>query len=227
MKKIGVILILLIFLVGCEYFTAEPAEDPSSLTDAELQHVIDDTNNEKKGIVGNAFGYKFSRSYKIDSYTLFRYQALEELYERRNYGFIMEICNNDLDDNSDGLIDCNDVSKCYAPNTAPNNVCSGESSKVLLNGYFLGNIHSDLRKSIQGEVYQDGSDACKRTLSKNCELIEVYGKGTWKKTELVGCSSSLESFPDLTTTNYRAVCGGPKVGSIGRTSIKTVEGFGR
>lgn len=203
----AIFLLLVMFLVAC---TPTQDYDVEQLSNEDLEKIASDHAEEQKNTVGEAWGYNFDSYYRVPSYQVYRWQAIDELYSRNGFTFSVEICNNNVDDTNNGKIDCADIKTCYSPTNAPKNVCVGDSDKVLLNGFSLGTIHSDSIKSINDIIYTSGEDACQRTLSSSCKHLEKLSNNQWQQVFQNKCNDNINSLSDVSTTNYRAVCGGGK-----------------
>ncbi len=121
------------------------------------------------------------------------------------------VCNDNLDNDKDGLVDCNDVVDCYSHALAPSNVCSGLSTAILIRGDLpLGSANGDVIKAdVAGVKYASGDVAC-QSIGKSCLSIEKFYVNSWVSTS-IKCISSLSDTSALVysdvTGEYRAKCG--------------------
>ncbi|MBT5338796.1 hypothetical protein HN858_00670 [Candidatus Falkowbacteria bacterium] len=123
----------------------------------------------------------------------------------------VEICNNNVDDDSNGKVDCNDL-YCYKRDLAPINICSGDNGqgRVLIVGSGYGfvealKIKSDIKTN---KLYESGTEACIVAFGINCAYIEQYLTNKWEKLDTIGCSAPINLQTYNTGGVYRAVCQG-------------------
>ncbi len=124
---------------------------------------------------------------------------------------ITEICENGLDDNTNGLVDCGDVDACYRSLQAPRNICTGNNNvdgmKVLLSGRNFGFVGRDVVKSdrFANLPYESGEHACQITFDGSCRRIEKHdAMSGWTTDDTKDCSTPLQGY--ALTGIYRAVC---------------------
>ncbi|MEK6937816.1 MAG: hypothetical protein AABX04_02100 [Nanoarchaeota archaeon] len=112
------------------------------------------------------------------------------------------VCNDKLDDDDDGMVDCNDVYDCYI-----NNVCNGDISKILLVGKGLGKVNSsEIKSANPTTLFTSGTHACNTLFNNPCKEIESFEVNQWRVDNSLSCGSLTAKDYNLSKV-YRAVCG--------------------
>ncbi len=123
----------------------------------------------------------------------------------------VENCINIIDDDKNGLTDCDDL-YCYTRDLAPMNICYGENGqdKVLIVGTNYGFIDStSIKADYKTNVpYVSGMAACVSAYNKACVYIEQYVANQWQKNTGLNCSDQITQSNFNLNEIYRAVCQG-------------------
>ncbi len=205
---------ILLLVVSCAPKTTQPTstdgidQELSQMSEQQLKETAN-AKSAPSSIAGQA-SYNPKNQITLPRDKYLQLKASQQLVQKYDSSQRTEICNDNKDNNGNNLVDCNDILACYSPQSAPNNICSGATGTVLLNGLSLGFaserlVKADKTKNIQ---YSDGENACMLTLGKKCLSIESYQDQKWKplSTEELSCSTPLIKFPKVAETYYRAVC---------------------
>ncbi len=206
---------ILLLVVSCAPKTTQPLstddvdQELSQMSDQQLEKTAT-SKSVPTSIAGQAYNPKDQVSISRTKYA--QLKASQMLTDKSSQTpSSSEICNDGKDNNGNNLIDCDDILSCYSPQSAPNNICSGETGTILLNGLSLGYterlIKSDKNKNIQ---YVDGNNACILTFGEQnpCLSIQMYRNKKWAtiSTEQMSCSTPLNTVSSLGSAYYRAVC---------------------
>ncbi|GEM_PF-3606405 len=217
-KIIGIFLTLsaiLLLVISCAPKTTQPAstddadQEISQMSEQQLKETAT-SKSPTSSIAGQASNNpKDQITLPRDKYlSLKASQELVQKYDSSSKR--TEICNDNKDNDGNNLVDCNDILACYSTQSAPNNICSGATGTVLLNGLSLGFASERLVKADKTKniLYTDGENACMLTLGQKCLSIESYQNKKWGplSNEQVSCSTPLNNFPKVAETYYRAIC---------------------